>query len=87
VAPAAASRWLRTATRADLLRRVAASSLSPATRHLVQEALDTALRQEAARMVDATGLTAAVDILSRPDTCPFAAPHYWAAFAAWGAVL
>jgi CHAT domain-containing protein len=87
VALAAASRWLRTATRADLLRRVAASSLSPATRHLVQEALDTALRQEAARMVDATGLTAAVDILSRPDTCPFAAPHYWAAFAAWGAVL
>jgi CHAT domain-containing protein len=84
---AAATRWLRTATRADLLARIATSSLSPEARDLVHAALERALRLEAARMADAIGLVAADDILSRPDHCPFAAPHYWAAFAAWGAVV
>ena len=84
---ATATHWLRTATRADLLARIAISSLSPEARDLVHTALERALRLEAARMADAIGLVAADDILSRPDHCPFAAPHYWAAFAAWGAVV
>lgn len=84
---ASATRWLRRATRAELLQRVAASSLTPATRQVVHEVLDTALRQEAARLPDDIGLAATVEILSHTASCPFAASHYWAAFAAWGAVL
>jgi CHAT domain-containing protein len=84
---AAATRWLRTATKADLLARIAASVLSLETRQLVQAALDTALRLEAERMADAISLVATDEILSRPDHHPFASPHYWAAFAAWGAVV
>jgi CHAT domain-containing protein len=83
----AATHWLRTATKADLLARIAASVLSRETRQLVQAALDMALRLEAERMADAISLVAAEEILSRPDHHPFASPHYWAAFAAWGAVV
>lgn len=84
---ASAAHWLRHATRADLLRRVTDSTLSPAVRQVVHGALETALRQEAARLADDTSLATTVEILSRAETCPFAAPHYWAAFAAWGAVF
>jgi len=85
---AAAAHWLRTASKADLLARIAASKLSDDSRALVERALEQVLRLELTRMADATGLAATDAILSKSDQHPpFAAPYYWAAFAAYGAAL
>jgi CHAT domain-containing protein len=82
-----AARWLRNASKADLLARIAASSLAEEARALVQELLRTVMVGEGARMANAATIVAAEEIDSRPEDQPYAAPHYWAAFAAYGAVV
>jgi CHAT domain-containing protein len=81
-----AAAWLRGASKAELLERIARSNLSTQAKGMVERLLEKVIALEQARMADAVGLTAADEVVSKPGDCPFAAPYYWAAFAAYGAV-
>jgi CHAT domain-containing protein len=94
-----ATSWLRDATKADLLARLAASPLSPKARATIlrtlskiggEEAahlLEKASFQEAGYVLDGVVASVAMEILSKPGDRPFAAPYYWAAFAAYGSII
>ena len=81
-----AAHWLRHATKADLLARIAASPLPPRAQKRIQKLLDKVIADQNARMAMSTALSTASQIVSKPDQHPFAHPFYWAAFAAYGAV-
>jgi CHAT domain-containing protein len=83
----AAAGWLRNATRTELLARIAASNLPPEDKASVERALEKAIAQEATRMAAGVGPAAAAEVARKPEYQPFAAPYYWAPFAAYGAVL
>jgi len=82
-----AAQWLRHASKADLLRRMAASPLPPAAQKRVQKRLERVIAAQQARMSMPTALSTASQIASKAEKHPFAHPFYWAAFAAYGAVL
>lgn len=84
---AEAAQWLRGATKADLIRRIEQSSASPQTKAGIQTLLEALLRVQSVRMAEEVGSTVAQEIASKADERPFAMPYYWAAFAAFGAVL
>lgn len=82
-----AAQWLRNATKTDLLRRIGDSTLSPQVKELLQQLLDRALVEETKRMSVGAESQVIDYLYSRPADRPFAHPHYWAAFAPFGAVL
>ncbi len=82
-----AATWLRKATKADLLRCIQESTDDPQARAELESMLEAAIQVESARMAAREALDAASQILRKPDFMPFQSPHYWAAFAAYGAVL
>lgn len=82
-----AAQWLRHASKADLLQRIAESNLPEKAQKRVQKLLKRVIDAQTARMSKSVALETSTHIAYKPDKYPFAHPFYWAAFAAYGAVL
>jgi 1,2-phenylacetyl-CoA epoxidase PaaB subunit len=83
-----AAEWLRSASWADLGERVTASQLSDELRNLLNDLLKKMQLVSTTKLPDSVGGDFIIEMArANPDEKPFAAPYYWAAFAAYGAVF
>jgi CHAT domain-containing protein len=82
-----AALWMRNASWAELGARLAQSNLTPERRGLLATLLGKLQTPTRNRQPDIVGDFIERLAVADPDERPFAAPYYWAAFAAYGAVL
>ena len=95
-----ATEWLRHASKADLLLRIAESNIADDVREALYDLLRTMSAVTAGRTLPQPRpdlneprspviytLRAVEEIRDHPDDPPFASPIYWASFAAYGAVI